>query len=107
VGIGAGLGVDEISLSPGFDPRTVLPITTLFLKNEVFGVKQCRKLLWYCLTMPILRYGGCYLPDTTRHDLAVQQTCCSATPPRDPQIFVLFIDPFWVFRDERFGGGAR
>lgn len=36
MGIGAGLGKhEEISLPPGFNPRTVLPVAILFIKTEV------------------------------------------------------------------------
>jgi len=67
-------GARKISLSPRFDPRTVLPVAAVFLKTDVFGVKQCRKLLWHCLTLPIPRHGGCYSP----HDTTLQCTILAA-----------------------------
>lgn len=67
-------GARKISLSPRFDPLTVLLVAAVFLKTGVFGVTQCRKLLWHCLTLPIPRYGCCYSP----HDTALQCTRLAA-----------------------------
>ena len=92
-------GARKISLSPRFDPRTVLSVATVVLKTEVFGIKQCRKLLWCCLTPLIPQYGGCSSP----HNSALQCAIPAAQRHHRKTLRSLFVSSIHF---GRFGASA-
>lgn len=74
-----------------------------------FRVNECRKLLWHCLTLKMEAVRTCEMAAAVRSLTRLyspEDLKCSATPPRDPQIFVINFLFVSSIRFGRFGTSA-